>query len=130
MLYNYAAITNKRGSCPSGFRIPDNSDWRTLEATLGNGGAASAALKTATGWPEGDRGTNSSGFAALPAGFRTQRGDFFLGERVAYFWSSDREADNSTTAHMLFDDQRPLFRIQYSVAMGMSVRCLQQVENP
>ncbi len=125
VLYNYAAITDPRGLCPSGFRIPSNDDWLLLETSLGSAEAAAAALKSKTGWPESGAGTNSSGFSALPAGFRTQRGEYFLGQRVTYFWSSSRQADESTTAHMLFDDQRPLFRIQYSLAMGMSVRCLQ-----
>jgi len=124
VLYNFAAVTDPRGLCPAGFRVPDNRDWRQLEAALGGGKTAAASLKAATGWPTGVAGSNRSGFGALPAGFRTQQGAFFLGRRVAYFWSRDREANGTTIAHMLFDDDRPLFRIEYDVAMGMSVRCV------
>ena len=123
VLYNYAAVTDRRGLCPAGYRVPGNKDWQALESALGGGARAARALKASTGWPAG-AGNNSSGFAALPAGFRTQRGDYFLGTRVAYFWSADREANGTTIAHMLFDDARPLFRIEYDVAMGMSVRCV------
>jgi uncharacterized protein (TIGR02145 family) len=124
VLYNFAAITDPRGLCPAGFRLPGKQDWRVLESALGGGKAAAASLKAATGWPAGGAGNNSSGFAALPAGFRTQRGEYFLGKRVAYFWVAERETNGTSIAHMLFDDDRPLFRIEYDVAMGMSVRCV------
>jgi uncharacterized protein (TIGR02145 family) len=124
MLYNYAVLTDPRGLCPDGWRLPSNEDWTKLEVALGGGSAAPAAMKSESAWPGGKGGTNASGFAALPAGFRTQRGEFFLGGRVAYFWARELAADGTPTAHMLFDDDRPLFRIQYDVAMGMSVRCV------
>jgi uncharacterized protein (TIGR02145 family) len=126
LLYNYAAVTDPRGLCPIGWRLPNNADWRHLEKALGGGRAAAKALKSALGWPAGGAGTNSSGFTALPAGFRSQNGEFFLGRRVAYFWSLDQAEDRTTTAHMLFDDPRPLFRIQYDPAMGMSLRCISE----
>lgn len=124
VLYNRAAITDLRGLCPTGFRLPTKRDWSALEAALGGGGKAAQAMKARSGWPAGGAGTNSSGFGALPAGFRTQRGEYFLGRRVAYFWTAELEANGTSIAHMLFDDDRPLFRIEYDVAMGMSVRCV------
>jgi uncharacterized protein (TIGR02145 family) len=126
LLYNYYAVSDPRGLCPIGWRLPSNADWRQLEKALGGGRAAAFALKSATGWPAGGAGENSSGFGALPAGFRSQRGEFFLGRRVAYFWSLDQASNRTTTAHMLFDDSSPLFRIQYEPAMGMSLRCIAQ----
>ncbi len=122
-LYNYAAIADPRGLCPAGYRVPDDADWRALEAALGGGVGAARSLKAMSGWATNGGATNMSGFGALPAGFRTQTGAFFLGERVAYFWSSTRSGAEST-AHMLFEDARPLFRIQYDITMGMSLRCV------
>lgn len=128
LLYNYAAITDPRGLCPKGFRIPTDADWNTLEATLGKDTAATR-MKTRAGWPATEtgasgNGTDDVGFGGLPAGFRTQRGDFFLGDRVAYFWSLTALSPTTTTAHMLFDYDSKIFRIEYDKAMGMSVRCL------
>lgn len=127
LLYNYAAIQDPRGLCPKGFRIPTDADWAKLEATLGKDVAATR-MKTRTGWPATDtgpgNGTDDAGFGGLPAGFRTQRGDFFLGDRVAYFWSITELSPTTTTAHMLFDYDAKIFRIEYDKAMGMSVRCL------
>jgi uncharacterized protein (TIGR02145 family) len=43
--------------------------------------------------------------------------------RVGHFWSLT-ELSPTTTAHMLFDYDSKIFRIEYDKAMGMSVRCL------
>jgi uncharacterized protein (TIGR02145 family) len=123
-LYNYYAIVDPRGLCPTGWRLPSNADWKQLENTIGK--KAARALKSSTGWPEGKAGTDQFGFSGLPAGFRTQTGAYFLGNRVAYFWSATVAADDTTTAHMLFDYDDEIFRIQYDKAMGMSLRCIKQ----
>lgn len=127
LLYNYSAIRDPRGLCPKGFRVPDDGDWAALEATLGRGVAATR-MKTRQFWPDTEtgpgNGTDDVGFGGLPAGFRTQRGDFFLGDQVAYFWSLTELSPTTTTAHMLFGYDSKIFRIEYDKAMGMSVRCL------
>jgi len=128
LLYNYAAIRDPRGLCPQGFRIPTDADWNALEANLGPARAATR-LKSRSGWPKTEsgasgNGSDDTGFGGLPAGFRTQRGEFFLGGKVAYFWSQTERSANTTTAHMLLDYDPKLFRIEYDKAMGMSVRCL------
>lgn len=127
LLYNYAAIQDPRGLCPEGFRIPDDGDWAALEATLGKD-AAATRMKTRQFWPDTEtgsgNGTDDVGFGGLPAGFRSQRGDFFLGDKVAYFWSLTERSSTTTTAHMLFAYDPKIFRIEYDKAMGMSVRCL------
>lgn len=129
LLYNYAAIQDPRGLCPAGFRVPTDADWAQLEATLGRDVAATR-MKTRQYWPDTENGpgngTDDVGFGGLPAGFRTQRGDFFLGDRVAYYWSLTELSPTTTTAHMLFDYDAKIFRIEYVKAMGMSVRCLQR----
>ena len=65
-----------------------------------------------------------SGSAAFPQDFAPNAAIFFLGGRVAYFWSLTELTPTTTTAHMLFDYDAKIFRIAYDKAMGMSVRCL------
>ncbi len=124
LLYNFAAVTDPRGICPIGWRVPNNRDWRQLEAFLGGGAGAARALKADDGWPGGLDGSNITGFAALPAGWRTQDGIFYLANRIAYFWTSDLSPDGTVVSHMLFDTERPMFRIGYNPGMGQSLRCI------
>lgn len=122
-LYNYAAVTDPRGLCPEGWRLPEDRDWADLEQDLGPDRAA-LRLRSDSGWIVGPQGLDDVGFDARPAGFRTQRGDDFLAGRVAYFWSATPVSAQETTAHMLFDYDPKIFRIVYDKAMGMSLRCV------
>lgn len=124
LLYNFAAVTDERGICPEGWRVPDNRDWRRLEDFLGGGAQATKALKAADGWPGEYAGSDSTGFAALPAGWRTQEGIFYLAGRIGYFWTSERSPDGTVMSHMVFDVERPMFRIGYDPGMGQSLRCI------
>lgn len=38
--YNYAAVSDPRGLCPQGFRVPADADWNALGADLGPARAA------------------------------------------------------------------------------------------
>lgn len=89
-LYNWYAV--ETGSlCPSGWHIPTDAEWQTLEMSLG----MSQTEADQVGGPRGDSAniggqlqatnlwnnpntdvTNSSGFTALPGGFRSDRGIF------------------------------------------------------
>lgn len=124
LLYNFAAISDKRGICPKGWRVPNNRDWQILEDFLGGGAQAASALKANQGWPGDNGGSNSSGFSALPAGWRTQTGIFYLAGRIGYFWTSDLSPDGTVLSHMVFEVARPIFRIGYNPGMGQSLRCI------
>jgi uncharacterized protein (TIGR02145 family) len=124
LLYNYAAVSDPRGLCPSGWRVPSKADWAELEEYLGQ--EPGKKLKARSGWPNSGGGNDAVGFAAMPAGFRTQSGQDFLGDRVAYFWPSDAEPSGMVIAHMIFDYDSILFRIEYEKAKGMSVRCIKE----
>ena len=125
LLYNHHAATDARGICPVGFRVPSTADWQQLETTL-TSARASARLKSATGWSNDGNGTDDAGFGALPGGFRTQNGVFFLESRVGYWWTDDDRAFTAPTALaiLLFDYADTIFRIEYPPAIGQSVRCL------
>ncbi len=122
-LYNFAAVTDPRGLCPDGWRVPGDRDWAELEQVLGPD-VAGSRLRSDSGWIARPEVFESVGFDAHPAGFRTQRGDDFLAGRVAYFWSATSVSPQETTAHMIFDYDPEIFRIVYDKAMGMSLRCV------
>jgi len=94
-LYNHYAVTDGRGLCPTGWHVPSDAEWSSLYPHLGEWSVAGGALKstatqpTAGGWNSPNTGaTNSSGFTALPGGFRYINGDFYGMPSNGSWWSS------------------------------------------
>ncbi len=93
ILYNYFAPTDPRHLGPTGYRLPTNAEVDTLISFLGGITVAGGPLKQTgtTYWTAPNEGaTNSTGFTAIPSGFRdAYAGGTFnaLGEK-AYFWTS------------------------------------------
>ncbi|MCK9639745.1 MAG: hypothetical protein M0R39_07520 [Prolixibacteraceae bacterium] len=85
-LYNSYAVTQKL--CPVGWRIPIIDDWTTLDTYLNplSGGKIKEAGTTHWISPNQDA-TNSSGFSALPSGFRDGFNGGFNGiGELTYWW--------------------------------------------
>jgi len=102
-LYNWYAINDPRGLAPKGYHIPTDKEWKTLINSLGGDSIAGKKMKSTSGWRKSFNGTNSSGFTALPGGFREGEDGYFgygqkylgLGEvlvearlYIAGWWSS------------------------------------------
>jgi uncharacterized protein (TIGR02145 family) len=94
-LYNAYAMEDPRRLCPQGWKIPSDDDWNELAAALGGTAIAGDKLRSAGGaWADGG-GNNSSGFTALPGGYRwgfmgspSDDGQFNALGNVGAFWSS------------------------------------------
>lgn len=92
-LYNWYVAGNKtKNVCPIGWHVPTNAEWDQLIIYLGNitkAGAGGALKDTSKLYWQGNIGaTNSSGFSALPGGFRRYDGIYSYFGTQAWFWSS------------------------------------------
>ena len=123
LLYNYFVITDTRGVCPDGWRIPENKDWDELETFLGKP-SASSKLKSKKGWINNGNGLDEVFFNGLPGGFRLKGGEYRLGVRVGYWWSKTLDKAGDATSILLFDYDTKIFRIQYPKDLGQSIRCI------
>ena len=131
-LYNWHAV--KTGKlCPAGWHVPADTEWSTLTTFLGGESiAGSKSMETDTmHWifssPEI---TNSSGFTALPGGWRFSSGGNFseLGYE-GYFWSSTDYYDTSYDYYgawmrTMYAGTEGCGRGYANKAMGYSVRCV------
>jgi uncharacterized protein (TIGR02145 family) len=89
-LYNWYAVNDPRGLAPTGYHIPTDAEWTTLETTLGGSAVAGGELKEAgtSHWNSPNTGaTNSSGWTGLPGGIRNNL-LFTTINRTGTFWSS------------------------------------------
>lgn len=72
-LFNWYAVRDSRGFCPTGWHVPTGAEWTTLTNFLGGDGEAGRKMKSmgTTYWQSPNTGaTNESGFSALPGGYR------------------------------------------------------------
>ena len=72
-LYNWYAVDDARGLCPSGWHVPTDCEWTDLEnyiTSQGFSGIEGTSLKSTYGWYDGGNGTDNFGFSALPGGYR------------------------------------------------------------
>ena len=128
-LYNWFAVNDARGLCPSGWHVPSDSEWAALTNHLGGESVAGVQMKTTYGWDvingTPGSGTNSSGFSGLPGGWRHSEGGHWdwQGWRGT-FWSSSSDG-SSTWIRGLIADNGEVSRYQMNPQMGLSVRCIQ-----
>jgi len=119
VFYNQHAVTEET-ICPVGWHIPGDNEWIKLSNFLGGASLAGEKLKASSTDSIPWNGTNSSGFTALPVGFRTLDGYFSDFQNIAHFWSS-----SNNIAYTLENWNNNINRIDdASPVLGYSVRCL------
>jgi uncharacterized protein (TIGR02145 family) len=128
VLYNWYSVDDSRGLAPEGWHIPTDEEWKELEMYLG-GANEGGRLKEAgtTHWEIPNRGaTNSSGFTALPGGFRDSGNEpfFHMVGYLADFWSSTEFNSYSAWSRRLHFYHSDVMRGSSYKRNGFSVRCI------
>jgi len=141
-LYNYNAIIDRRFLAPEGWRIPTDADFLTLDTFLTNqvyhfnlqeySNATSVAaahflwdISHATATPGQILGkNNSSGFGALPAGYRSASGEFVQRHKTAAFWTMTPWSNTLAWNRKIYHDKSYFSREIDLLQSGFSVRCI------
>jgi uncharacterized protein (TIGR02145 family) len=127
-LYNWYAVNDSRKLCPLGWDVPTDAEWTTLTDTLGGLELAGTKMKKDDAlWLSSNPGTNTntSGFSALPGGFRNNGGSFLNIRNYAFFWSATEFSSNIAWYRLLLKDYGNVYRLNnYLKSFGASVRCL------
>ncbi len=128
-LYNWFAVNDEKGLCPSGWGIPSISDWDQMVLYLGEdqGGKLKS---TATEpdphprWNDPNVGaTNETGFGAIPGGWRSWNGYEAMGE-TAHFWTSTEMFASSAILMSIFQTNENASPMHEFKLYGLSVRCI------
>ncbi len=138
-LYNWYAV-NTGILCPTGWHVPSDPEWQTLERTLGMSasdvkmegyrGTDEGGQMKETGlkhWKTPNKGaTNASGFNGLPGGY-CNSGGYFSSLQLAgmhgKWWSSSEDANNSFYRQLTYDKAQ-IARYSSTRNNGMSIRCV------
>ena len=125
-----------RGVCPSGWHLPDTTEWERLFAAVGgiHDGIwrdAGKMLKSISGWKDSGKGADHSGdgvdayaFSALPAGGLFNRGKYDDEGNSAFFWSSTEYSSSLANCMSLNYSVGYADLPVYNELYGLSVRCV------
>jgi uncharacterized protein (TIGR02145 family) len=126
-LYNWFAIDDKRNIAPIGWHIPTDKEWAVLVTFLKGDQYAGDALKeTQTShWSDpNSAATNSSGFSALPGGYRNKDG-IFKNINVCGGWWADTEYTKSLGWYRYVDNvSSSIHNVSTYKNCGFSIRCI------
>ncbi len=131
-LYNWYAVNDARGVCPTGWHVPTDAEWSTLETALGGSVGAGMKMKEsgtiAMGngqWMTGyEPATNESGFSAQPGGYRYFSGTYNGQTAWANFWTNTETGPGYAWDRELFYNNSNSNRVAIDKHTGFSVRCL------
>ncbi|MEQ8532191.1 MAG: fibrobacter succinogenes major paralogous domain-containing protein [Imperialibacter sp.] len=148
-LYNWYAVnaTSNGGKnvCPSGWHVPTDAEWTTMEnyliangynydgTTTGNKYAKS--LAASSGWGSSvDAGVpgntdyasyrNKTGFTALPGGVRDITGSFRFIGNYGFWWSTTEYDASIAWDRGVYNVSSNVYRNNTNKEAGESVRCL------
>jgi uncharacterized protein (TIGR02145 family) len=88
-LYNWFTVADTRNIAPTGWHVPTEAEWTTLETFLGGQSIAGGKMKEpgTTHWRSPNVGaTNESGFSALPSGIRADSNGYGAFYSLGDFW--------------------------------------------
>ena len=141
----YVTTAGTQGICPSGWHIPTDAEWMTLEEYLGMCSGTGSGCSGATGdrgtdegskmagneplWTNGNLDQNAnfgtSGFDALPGGERSpgMEDTFNHLTYYAFFWSSSEDRTDAWIRYLYYH-QAQVSRYSSNKAIGNSVRCV------
>ena len=134
-LYNWYAVETGK-LCPAGWHVPTDADYKTLEISLGmtqvqadasdwRGTDQGEKLKNTAGWSTGENGTNTSGFAALPSGYRYYGTGATAGLGIlGYWWTASETGIDLAIYRRLDGNNDAVYRSATHKQAGKSVRCV------
>jgi uncharacterized protein (TIGR02145 family) len=123
----YSTAEGAQGICPSGFHIPTDAEWHTLEKFLTDSG------QSCLGNRNGSQSCASAGTKLQPGGssrFEGNSGGFIdggsSGDRGAlgYWWSST-QSDGTAFNRAISASGALVYRLADSTTLAESVRCVQ-----
>lgn len=125
-IYNWFAVSDSRGLCPTGWHVSTDSEWSTMENFLGGSAVAGGLLKsTSSLWQAPNTGaSNLSGFSALPGGVRQNNGSFVGITFDSYWWTANEASGTLGWDRVMDHNSATINRFTDGKEGGFYVRCV------
>jgi len=134
-LYNWYTASSPN-ICPTGWHLPTDAEYNALEITLGlpqtdvdiwgwRGTDHGSKMKSTTGWNSGENGTNTSGFTALPGGYRFYSDGTYQGQNTyVYFWTATQHDEDRGWYRLLEGSKTTVYKASGDKRAGKAIRCI------
>ncbi|HPQ35998.1 MAG TPA: FISUMP domain-containing protein, partial [Tenuifilaceae bacterium] len=131
-LYNWYAVNDSKGICPTGWKVPSDTEWTTLLNYAGGQTVAGGKLKSTRTYPDSHPrwdspnvgATDEYGFSAFPGGTRDDVGGF---GGVGYFfntWTSTQSNQDYAYRNVIYVDSESSSNVSTTKPHGFSIRCI------
>ncbi len=96
--------TKPTGICPTGWHVPSDAEWTTMESAVDSkGSSVGAKLKSMNGWFEFGDGTDEFGFRALPGGSVNASSFNAVGNGGGWLSATESDASNAWLRGMYYN---------------------------
>ncbi len=121
-LYTWDAAKN---SCPEGWHLPSDEEWKVLEMYLG----MPQRIADESDWRGSDQGTQlgtkgSIGFNVMMSGYRNIDGNYHDLGQIATFWTSSEHSKNYAWGRGFEQARSKISRRTFGKTYGFAVRCI------
>jgi uncharacterized protein (TIGR02145 family) len=124
-LYNWETA---KTVCPTGWHLPSDAEWKKLTTYLGGEDVAGEKMKSISDWKiyegKSGNGTNTSGFAGLPGGYRYDYGTYSNFGDTGDWWTATESSTENSRTRYLYYDSGGVDSYYKDKRSGSSVRCL------
>ncbi len=149
-LYNWYAVADLAGLCPTGWRVPTDQDWTELQnyiidnhdfggVSWGRGIKSCRQIDSPLGgecattqhprWASHSThyGTDNFGFGILPTGSRAGDGQSFSGMGFwSHMWTSTQSSTTHAWARTVYRETSGVGRGEHHKDHGFAVRCIRE----
>lgn len=127
VLYNWYAVNDSRNIAPLGWHIPSDEEWTALTNYLQGSSRAGGKIKeTGTShWSDPNSGAvNSTGFTALPGGYRAKDGVFKNLSFCGTWWATSEYTQSVAWYRYVDYGTGNIYSVSTYKACGLSIRCI------
>ena len=125
--YNWYVVNDKRGVCPSGWKVPTQKDFNELILSLGGSEKAGLKMKNLMAWGDTTIMIETTIFNALPSGFVEISGILNQENIRACWWSMDEQYKETAYSYSIGNMGTHIIRDKFYKKQGNSIRCMKSL---